>query len=241
MHHESQRIQPQRRQVQVQKENGGNAFKPCKSKTCIKRTLEAGCKKHRLIAIKPLGRKNRDTEWLFKCDCGKETKALKLNFLRGNTKSCGCLNIEKRRSIKTTHGMSKTPEFNVWLKVKARCFNQKLVTYPYYGGRGITMHQEWVDSFEAFYKYIGPRPSKKHSIDRINTDGHYEPGNVRWATQETQSNNKRSNCRLTFNQKTMTVSEWGKFLGIRPGTITQRLRYGWDIEKTLTQKIRKRI
>lgn len=89
------------------------------------------------------------------------------------------------------HGMTGTDEHRIWAGIKTRCFNNKVVEYPRYGGRGITMCDEWRDSFAAFYDHMGKRPSKDHSVDRINNDGDYEPNNVRWATREEQMRNTR--------------------------------------------------
>lgn len=90
------------------------------------------------------------------------------------------------------HGRSQTPEYRCWQQLKARCLNLNHRAYPNYGGRGITVHPDWVNDFEAFLAYVGPRPSSKHSLDRVDVDGNYEPGNVRWATWRTQAKNRRS-------------------------------------------------
>lgn len=89
------------------------------------------------------------------------------------------------------HGMYKTPEYRAWMAAKVRCFNPNSQNFYLYGGRGISMCPEWDASFMAFYEHIGPRPSGEHSLDRIDTNGHYEPGNVRWATRSEQQKNKR--------------------------------------------------
>jgi hypothetical protein len=90
-----------------------------------------------------------------------------------------------------SHGLSKTPEYHCWSQIKARCLNCNSQRYPDYGGRGITVHPEWVHDFKAFYEHVGPKPSPDHSLDRINNEGNYEPGNVRWATWVEQA----ANCR----------------------------------------------
>jgi hypothetical protein len=111
--------------------------------------------------------------------------------MRGLTRSCGCLRREASRGRKIRHGRYRTPEYVSWASAKQRCHNPKYAAFHLYGGRGIRMSDEWRADFAAFLAHIGPRPTKAHSLDRIDTDGNYEPGNVRWATAEEQANNRR--------------------------------------------------
>jgi hypothetical protein len=99
---------------------------------------------------------------------------------------------ERRIMPRGKHGLSKTPEYKIWITSKHRCFNAHYKTYSYYGGRGITMCSRWRESFKNFYADMGPRPSNKHSLDRINNDGNYEPDNCRWATHQQQMENRRA-------------------------------------------------
>lgn len=89
-----------------------------------------------------------------------------------------------------THGMSKTPEYTAWAEIKRRCYNPKSSDYKYWGGKGITMCNEWQKDFLSFYNHIGPRPADNYSVDRIDSNRNYEPGNVKWSTKEEQSNNR---------------------------------------------------
>lgn len=136
--------------------------------------------------------------WMCICDCGtfKVTESSRLR--KGDVKSCGCLSREvgqRNRAACTKHGMINSPEYTAWSNMQNRCFKKNQKAWPNYGGRGITVCEEWVNDFTAFFDYVGLRPSSKHSLDRIDNDGNYEPGNVRWATRSVQNANKRSRTR----------------------------------------------
>lgn len=133
-----------------------------------------------------------------------------------------------------TRGGRISPEYRIWRGIKTRCLNPSDHSYPGYGGRGITICDRWRDSFEDFLADVGRRPSPKHSIDRINNDGSYEPGNVRWATPTEQQLNKMNNAVLTLNGVTRCQSEWSALTGVSQVTISARLRRGWIVEQALT-------
>jgi hypothetical protein len=151
-----------------------------------------GQKFGRLTAIRPVRRHNGHIDWLCKCSCpdGKIKEVLDSNLKSGNTQSCGCLHRERDSEAHTTHDKSKTSEYRIWSGMKQRCNNPKNKDFKYYGALGILVCDRWLESFENFYHDMGPRPSDKHSIDRINSDGNYEPKNCRWATPIVQANNK---------------------------------------------------
>jgi len=130
---------------------------------------------------------------------------------------------------------SEHPLYVIWVGMIQRCTNQRSTTYRNYGGRGIRVCPEWLSSLEAFAQHMGPRPSPKHSIDRIDVNGHYEPGNVRWATPQEQQRNRRDNHLLTLGAETMTLAEWAVRLGIPESRIRMRLAEGWSVEKTLME------
>ncbi len=117
--------------------------------------------------------------------------------------------------------------------MKRRCLDPTHWNYPKYGARGITIHQPWIVSFDAFAELMGERPSPRHSLDRIDNDGNYEPGNVKWSSREEQMNNVRSNRHLTFRGRTMTMAEWAKELGCDRRVIFTRLKLGWSVEDAL--------
>lgn len=121
--------------------------------------------------------------------------------------------------------------------MRRRCLNPKSTQYRHYGGRGITICEEWRDNFEAFLVSVGLKPSPNHSLDRIDVNGNYEPSNVRWATQQEQMSNTRNSVRLTHAGRTMSASEWAAEIGIKAATILNRKRKGWTDEEALTKPL----
>jgi hypothetical protein len=188
----------------------------------------------RLTVLERAPNKGVRTYWLCKCECGRKKSIQAYSLSNGHTRSCGCIQSEFISIRNTTHGLCKTPEYNTWRKIKERCLNKDTPSFHNYGGRGISLFPEWVNSYEKFLSYIGNRPSKKHSIDRINNNGNYEPGNVRWATNWQQANNKRVNHIIEFNGITQTMAEWADQTGITYNSIRTRINKGWSIEDTLT-------
>ena len=161
----------------------------------------------------------RNAMWTCLCDCGKTTVVAASN-LQASTRSCGCLKTEAASKIlKTarytqTHGMSHTPEHDTWLHMKQRCYNPNSHKFAIYGARGIKICDRWLNSFEAFYADMGPKPAPIYSIDRINSNGNYEPGNCRWSTPAQQSRNRSITNLITVDDKTLCVRDWHKALGI---------------------------
>ncbi len=121
--------------------------------------------------------------WKCRCKCGTERAVLGMHLSRGKSTSCGCQ--------AGTHRLSKSSEFFIWNQMIARCHRPKTNGYWAYGGRGIAVCERWRSSFIDFYRDVGPRPSRLHTLDRLKVDGHYEPGNVRWATKAEQMQNQR--------------------------------------------------
>lgn len=130
------------------------------------------------------GRSRR--HWRCSCDCGEVVTVIALALISGGTKSCGCFRLDRI----TTHGMTGTPEYRSWRSMLQRCMNVSSNRYMNYGGRGISVCDRWMD-FANFFSDMGSRPSLDYSLDRIDNDGNYEPGNCRWATRSEQQRNKR--------------------------------------------------
>ncbi len=170
------------------------------------------------------------TKWRCLCDCGKTAEVLQQSLLSGNTKSCGCLVAEKNFK----HGGYYTSEYSIWSGMKARCYNPRKRSYGEYGGRGISVCERWRNSFPNFLADLGKRPSKNHSLERVDVNGNYEPANCRWATSSEQANNKRDNNLITFRGETLTETQWRRKLGFNRGTIRQRIVNGWSVEDALT-------
>ena len=134
------------------------------------------------------------------------------------------------------HGMRNTVEYKIWVGIKRRCTNPNVFEYPRYGGKGITMHPEWVTSFKAFFDHVGFRPEGMDSLDRIDNSKGYIPNNLRWATKKQQANNRGNNVRLTHNGETKTMSEWADALGISYETIQWRVRNDKDVFAPVDKK-----
>lgn len=147
----------------------------------------------RLTVIRRSGSdERRHALWHCVCECGKEKIVSSQSLLSGKTNSCGCLHKESARGLLLTHGKSNTKLYNVWRGMKKRCYCQENENFKYYGGRGITICEEWRDNFEAFYTWaISNGYADNLSIDRIDVNGNYEPSNCRWATVAEQNRNKR--------------------------------------------------
>lgn len=174
--------------------------------------------------------------WLCDCSCGHKTSVEGCKLKSGHTKSCGCFQIESRVNTNLKHGCSKgydgrnsgTKEYLCWRNVRGRCQNKNDRFYPDYGGRGIEVCSKWNNSFEAFLSDMGLAPSPKHSIDRIDNNGNYEPGNCRWATSLEQANNNRANHFIEINGETKTVADWARALGIKYPCLLARIKQGRD-------------
>lgn len=171
--------------------------------------------------------------WKCLCDCGnyKITESHTLN--RGKCHSCGC--------IVQLHGMHNTRIYRCWADMNARCCNKNCKDYNNYGGRGITVCEEWRNNFIAFYEWaIANGYTNELTIDRINVDGNYEPSNCRWVSNKIQANNKTTNRHISYKGNVYTIAELCKKLKLDRSVFEWRLRHNWDIEKAITTPVKKK-
>ena len=199
----------------------------------------------RLSVIGRFDVQNKITRWECLCECGN-VRVVRSNALQGGrSKSCGCLNREISQQSNRKHGQTKsnhtaaTPEYTTWCGIVQRCTNPKNAHYDRYGGRGITICDKWRDDFTAFYEDMGKRPVGT-SIDRIDNNKGYEPGNCRWTDKKTQQNNLSNNIVITHGGITMTLPMWAEKSGLSQSCLAARIRRGWPVERALFEKPQKR-
>lgn len=186
----------------------------------------------KLIVIEEVYEKNKRRKVKCICDCGNETITDPRFLFIGHTKSCGCYQKEIVAKIckekNTTHGMSNTDEYNIWCHMKARCYNKKNKKYKDYGGRGIKVCQSWKNSFDIFLRDMGKKPTKYHSIDRIDVNGDYCKDNCKWSTNAEQALNKRKHRFVYYYGEKMPLAKACKLLGVNYRSALYRLNKGKD-------------
>lgn len=172
--------------------------------------------------------------WNCQCKCGNKliVSTGQLNFLLKRNAN-GCTKCAVRN---VTHNMTNSPEWRSWRSMRGRVLNKNSDHKKWYSDRGITICKRW-DSFENFLSDMGPKPSPKHTIERIDTNGNYNPSNCKWATQKEQHNNKRSNHLITFRGETKTIQQWLDIIRMADTTFHSRLKLGWSIEEALTKPV----
>lgn len=187
-----------------------------------------GQKYGRATVLVMLGIKNHHSHVECLCECGTVFTSTVNQLRMGTTKSCGCL---WKESI-TTHGEHRHPIYKAWVSMIQRCHNPRNPMYSLYGGRGICVHDLWRGrgGFERFRSHMGDKPSPKHSLDRIDNNGHYEPGNVKWATSWEQARNKRTSRLLTANGRTQCLKDWAAELCVSASGICSYIRRGVDFQ-----------
>ncbi len=162
------------------------------------------------------------------CECGAESTVRLSSLQKGVSRSCGCVGRSKAHAATRTHGDKGTAEYRAWCGMKERCKHVQG-----YKGRGITVCDRWASSYETFLQDVGRRPSPKYSLDRIDNNGNYEPGNVRWATRSVQQRNTRKTRVMTFGGVTKPLADWADVIGIGAHALWGRLRRGWSTEAAL--------
>lgn len=193
----------------------------------------------RLVAVSRTERRRRGlVVWECVCDCGEIVHVTSTNLNLGLTRSCGCYQKDMQREAITKHGRARTPEYRAWVDLKTRCTSSSNSRWEGYGGRGIKVCDRWLESFENFYADMGDRPSVKHSIDRIDNDGDYCPENCQWATPKEQYSNRSTNRYLTYQGRTLNVTEWSAEIGISREVLYNRLSKGWSEERALTTPLK---
>lgn len=189
----------------------------------------------RLTAIEPYQRiSNGKVKWLCHCDCGESAVVLNYNLLNGHTLSCGCLQRERAKEHATSHGMSDDRLYRTWAHMKERCSNPNVRNYVDYGGRGITVCEEW-KTYEPFAEWaLSHGYTDSLTIERIDNEEGYSPDNCRLATPLEQASNKRSNHTFTIDGVTDTMTNWARKYGIKPTIVFDRLFDGWSEYEALT-------
>ncbi|OGS41369.1 MAG: hypothetical protein A3K77_06340 [Euryarchaeota archaeon RBG_13_31_8] len=181
--------------------------------------------------LKPLYIDNERTikkvYWICKCDCGNIISTRSDSLQSGRVKSCGCIKKEqdKINLDRTTHDLSKTRIYKIWQHIKERCYSHNSHDFCRYGGRGIKVYNEWFKSFDTFYHWAINNGYKENlTIDRINNNGNYEPNNCKWSTYKEQANNRRTNIKINFNNKIITLLEFSEFTKISYHILRYRIK-----------------
>lgn len=200
-----------------------------------------GQKFNYLTVIEYVGSKNKKSMWLCECECGNQTIVDSSSLKSGNTKACGC-HMKDGWGNNKTHGMSKTRLYRIWQAMISRCYYEKNKYYQNYGGRGISVCDEWRNNFELFMKWsLNNHYANNLTIDRIDNDKGYSPDNCKWVTRFVQMNNTRNNRLLDYNGQTKTVAEWSRYANISYDVLHSRIfRYHWPVDKALETPVMRR-
>lgn len=181
---------------------------------------------------------------LCRCDCGSESVFQLSNVIYGLSKSCGCLarELSKVRKEKLVEGTpsNRHPLYQTWKSMKNRCCNPKDKAYKYYGGKGVSVCPRWLNSFAAFVSDMGPKPTKKHSLDRLTPSHNYGPETCRWATDVEQRRNRTSCIYIAIGGVTKTMTEWGRYYGLPEKLAQTRIARGWDPVKAVSAPVFRR-
>lgn len=211
-----------------------------------KRYSQADFEGREIGLLTPLGPSQTKSKygivWRFRCKCGKEVDKIANQVFYKPIPSCGCYQRPRKdHAASMTHGLSGHYIYNQWCSIIARCTNPNNPRWDSYGGRGIGISPEWRNDPQKFADYMGPRPSCLHTIDRIDNNKGYEPGNLRWADKKTQQRNRRNNAIIEYGGLKMCIAEWSDKLGLKANCLSTRLRRGWPLEKALSSKVQIRV
>lgn len=211
----------------------------------------AGQRFGKLTVIEQVPSTAKSAKYRSRCDCGKETIGFAFSLRAGASTSCGCIAANKSKIRATlltpeqrfklgdkarTHGMSKHPAFRSWADALSRCFQPGHKWYPSYGGRGITMCQDWKNSFESFWADLGDGWFQGAQLGRKDNDVGYCKSNCRWETAKQQQNNKSNNVNILTPLGDMTLAQAAETYGVSRGMLAYRLSVGWSVEDALTTK-----
>ena len=186
-----------------------------------------------LVIGRSKSKKDGTAVWKCLCDCGTEKIVVGTSLRAGRHKSCGCSSPRFTKERVTTHGKSRTKTYTIWSGMKKRCSSVAIgKSKRLYFDKGIRVCEKWLN-FENFLQDMGDCPDGC-SIDRIDGDKGYEPSNCRWATPQQQANNTSKNVLITYSNKTQTISQWAREIGIKTNTLVYRLKRGWDVPRALT-------
>jgi hypothetical protein len=193
----------------------------------------------KLLVKKESGRNKKGSVlWECLCDCGNITTVSTGALRSSNTTSCGCFRKENASNIFRKHYLKGTTEYCSWQLMKDRCYNENNKTFKYYGGKGIKVCDEWLNSPKQFVSDMGLKPNREYTIDRINCNGNYEPSNCKWASKSEQSRNRSDSIRFTINNVEKSLHDWADIYNIEARVVYKRIWRGWDIMKALTTKKR---
>jgi hypothetical protein len=187
-----------------------------------------------VLKVDHLDLRRRSWWWHCKCDCGSTCIIDGHSLRSGNTQSCGCLRLERLSEKLFVHGKSKDPLYDVWIALKARCLDSNNTNFVHYGGRGITVCDDWLE-FVPFQDWALDSGYKKGlSIDRIDNNKGYYPENCRWVSHKVNNRNKRNNHLVTYKGETKIVTVWAESLNMPPSVLMHRLnQYKWSVEKAI--------
>ncbi len=203
--------------------------------------IKAGDRFGRLTIIRELSKYKQKRYFLCRCECGNTRRVRLVAMRAGEIKSCGCLRDEQNRVAGYKHGLHGSGPYWSWRDMKQRCFNLNNVSYKYYGGRGITICEEWLE-YENFYAWAIENGHKSGlTIERINNNGNYEPKNCCWIPAQKQSENTRRSKYISYQGETKILKHWAKATGIRYSVLQARFANGWSTEKALNTPVRKQV